>query len=57
MGFIDAEGCFLARFATVSNSFTIRFTLAQKGAENKLVLDQLVKLFKIGAVYTQKENI
>jgi len=57
IGFIDAEGCFHVRFATVSNSFTIRFELAQKGAENKLVLDHLVQLFKIGAVYKHKDDI
>ena len=43
IGFIEAEGSFHARFALISNHFSIRFTLAQKGADNKLVLDKLVQ--------------
>ena len=55
IGFIDAEGSFFARFATVSNSFAVNFSLTQKGEDNRLVLlDKLVQLFKVGAVYKQE---
>jgi LAGLIDADG endonuclease len=52
MGFVDAEGCFHVGFSlNKNNSYSICFDLAQRGADNKeIVLDKLVKLFKVGKV-------
>jgi len=56
IGFIDAEGCFNARFPLNNNRFGIKFELAQKGAENKLVLEKFIQLFKVGAIYERERD-
>jgi hypothetical protein len=50
MGFIDAEGCFHSSLSLSNKSFAVMFSLAQKGADNKLVLDKFVELFQAGKV-------
>lgn len=56
-GFIDAEGCFHASFSLSKNSFAVMFSISQKGAENKSVLDKFVQLFKVGKVSELRKNI
>jgi hypothetical protein len=48
-GFTDAEGTFTMSF-TKAGSFRILYQLAQKGLENKSVLESLCTLFGKGAV-------
>lgn len=50
-GFTDAEGCFSVSIYSNSNRFSIIFDLAQKGEENKIILDLLVTLFNVGKIY------
>jgi hypothetical protein len=51
IGFIDAEGCFHSSIKD-NGYYKILFDLAQKGSENKkFILDKLVSLFEVGAVY------
>ena len=50
LGFIDAEGCFHVGLSTENRYYRLCFDLAQKGAENKMILDRLFELFKVGVV-------
>uniref|UniRef100_UPI0022378BE7 LAGLIDADG endonuclease n=1 Tax=Ramaria cf. rubripermanens TaxID=2016387 RepID=UPI0022378BE7 len=49
-GFTDAEGCFSCSFLANSNTFRIRYQIAQKGMINLPVLQHLAIIFEKGTV-------
>ena len=52
IGFSDAEGCFHVGFSLKNSSYALVFDITQKGAENKeMVLEKLRLLLGIGVVY------
>lgn len=50
-GFTDSEGCFSVSIYSNSNRYSILFDLAQKGEENKEILELFVTLFNVGKIY------
>jgi hypothetical protein len=57
IGFVEAEGCFHVSFSKTKNTFKFIFDLTQKGEDNKeYILDKLVKLFGVGAVYKHSKK-
>ena len=49
-GFVDAEGCFHANFSKNNNGYSLIFDIAQKGEDNKEILNKLSLLFGVGKV-------
>ncbi len=57
LGLTDAEGCFYFFLSDTSNMYRMRYCVAQKGLDNKLILDYLINFFGAGKVYAHSAPI
>ena len=56
-GFTDAEGCFHGAFRGIKyQNFRYEYSVGQKGTENKEVIENIRKLWKVGEVYYYKRD-